>query len=80
MRGCGGLFFSHWSVPRVTVLYTKVAAGMILLMGGGWGSARYGFSVFPVEDVRFPWEFMEDVKLIKGKEISYFPLIFLRLP
>ena len=32
------------------------------------------------EDVRFAWEFMEDVKLIKGKEISYFPLIFLRLP
>ena len=28
------------------------------------------------EDVRFAWEFMEDVKLIKGKEISYFPLIF----
>ena len=28
------------------------------------------------EDVRFAWEFMEDDKLIKRKEISYFPLIF----
>ena len=32
------------------------------------------------EDVRFAWEFMEDDKLIKRKEISYFPLIFERLP
>ena len=32
------------------------------------------------EDVRFAGEFMEDEKLIKGKEISYFPLIFKRLP
>ena len=28
------------------------------------------------EDVRFAWEFMEDDKSTKGKEISYFPLIF----
>ena len=28
------------------------------------------------EDVRFAWEFMEDDKLIERKEISYFPLVF----
>ena len=27
------------------------------------------------EDVRFAWEFMEDEKTIKRKEVSYFPLI-----